>query len=158
MKETLFDILGTRVEDARFLDAFAGTGAIGLEALSRGAREVVFVESSGAARRLLFENLQLLSVESGYRVLKSDFFRAIRELSWEASTWDVLFMDPPYGWHSYEEMIDTVFESRIARDDSVVIIEHDQRVAPPLSGAGYRCMRSKRQGDKCLSFYQRDSV
>ncbi len=159
MKEALFDILGARVRDARFLDAFAGTGSIGLEALSRGAREVVFVESSAAACRLLFENLRSLSVERGCRVLPHDFFRAIRELSMEeSSTWDVLFMDPPYGWHSYEEMMRAVFESSIVRNDSLVIIEHDRRTTPPLSGTGYQRTRMRRQGDKCLGFYQRDTI
>ena len=96
LRETLFNILGRGVEGRRFLDLFAGTGAVGIEAISRGATDVFFVESSRGAARLIAENLALLEVREGARLMVGDALAAIAKLeSEQAVAFDFLFLDPP---------------------------------------------------------------
>ena len=80
MRETLFDVLGPRMEGATFLDAYAGTGAVGIEAISRGANDVVFIEHHRAASQLIRENLKALEIESGYAVLTSTVSKGLERL------------------------------------------------------------------------------
>jgi 16S rRNA (guanine966-N2)-methyltransferase len=95
VREALFSILGARVEDARVLDLFAGSGALGLEALSRGARQATFVESAPAALAALRTNLEALGAEA--EVVRADAVRWLRGASGGARQYDLVFLDPPYG-------------------------------------------------------------
>ena len=153
LRETLFNILGAGVRDAVLLDVFAGSGAVGLEAISRGAREVTFIEREPAARRLIQENLELCGVRTGCRVLQQDAFKALRSLGREGFKPDIVFLDPPYDWKPYRDLLEIIFKQGLARPDSRVIIEHRRGAALPLSGEGYQRIRLARQGNHCLSFY-----
>src|SRR5512147_706942 len=103
LKETLFNILGPGIQDGVVLDVFGGTGAIGIEAISRGAREVVFIESSAAAHRLILHNLQTCRIEGGYRILQQDVFAALRFLARQGLKANLAFFDPPYDWKPYQD-------------------------------------------------------
>ena len=153
LKESLFNILGPDVQGASVLDAFAGTGAIGLEALSRGAREVVFIESSRDAVRLIRKNLELCAVTSAYQILQEDVFTSMRTLARTGFRADIAFLDPPYHWGPYCDLIGTLFHTGIVSAGSRVILEHHSKAAVPESETGFRCVRTLRQSDKCLSFY-----
>ena len=153
LKETLFDILGPAIRGAVVLDVFAGTGSIGLEALSRGAREAVFVESSAAAVRLIRENLERCGIRSGYRLIRQDAFTALRILAKEGFAADFAFLDPPYDWKPYRDLLDLLFDTGIAQADARVVIEHARRSVLPESGRRFARTRVVRQGDHCLSFY-----
>src|SRR5262249_38699790 len=97
LRETLFNILSLQVEGARFLDLFAGTGAVGIEAISRGAAHVVFVENQRGAAHLISENLALLDISEGARLIAADALAAITKLEAErAAPFDFVFLDPPY--------------------------------------------------------------
>src|SRR2546427_3812136 len=96
LRETLFDVLGPRVAGSRFLDAYAGSGAVGLEALSRGAREVVFIENHRPAVELIRKNLAALGIESGCRLMTSPVLDALDRLDEERAAFDFVFLDPPY--------------------------------------------------------------
>src|SRR5439155_27051836 len=97
LRETLFNILGPRVEGSRFLDLFAGTGAVGIEAISRGAAAVVLVENHRPTAKLITENLALLEITVIARVIISDALAAITKLESEhAAPFDIIFLDPPY--------------------------------------------------------------
>jgi 16S rRNA (guanine(966)-N(2))-methyltransferase RsmD len=157
LKETLFDILGWEVGGSIFLDLFAGTGAIGLEAISRGAKEVIFVESSDEGCRLIRKNLDLCGVAEGYRLLEQDIFPSLRQLGREAVRADMVYMDPPYGWRPYGDLLDILYRSGVARENARVVIEHHKRSPVPSDGTGYRRIRISTQGNKCLSFYAADS-
>jgi 16S rRNA (guanine966-N2)-methyltransferase len=154
LKETLFNILAPEIVGARFLDVFAGTGSIGLEAISRGAREVVFIESSHEAVQLIRQNLELCGITSGFRILPGDVFQSLRTVAREGFEAEVAFMDPPYHWGPYGDLLETMFVSGIAPPGSRVVVEHHRKSPLPESGAGFRCVRTVRQSDKCLSFYQ----
>ena len=155
LKETLFNILGTSIPDSRFLDVFAGTGAIGLEALSRGVREVVFIESSTEGNRLIRANLELCGVTAGFQLLNYDVFKALRFLSRTGGGFATVFMDPPYEWRPYRDLLEIVFPSGLIAPDGTAVIEHHRKATLPESEPGYHRIRIVQQSDKCLSFYQR---
>jgi len=154
LRETLFDILGPGVDGSIVLDVFAGTGGIGLEAISRGARQVVFVESNKEAVRLIRSNISLCGVSSDYRILQGDAFSMLRSLARERFTADIVFLDPPYDWGPYRDLIEILFRIGLARTGARVVVEHHRKSALPDAGAGFRCVRTVRQSDKCLSFFQ----
>jgi len=157
-KETPFDIIGTAIQNAALLDLFAGTGAIGVEALSRGAARVTFVESSERAEKLIRRNLTHCGIASGYRLLRGDAFKCLRRLGREGVQFDVVFMDPPYGWGPYGDLLQLVFSGGLAARSARVVIEHRRGAALPARGEGYRRVRTVRQGDQCLSFYATDAA
>ncbi len=154
LKETLFDILGSTVVGAVVLDAFGGTGAIGIEALSRGAREVVFVESTAEGNRLIRANMELCGIENGYRILLQDVFTAMRFLARQEFKANIVFFDPPYSWKPYHDLLQITFTPGLLMQPSRVVIEHHRKAAIPESGIRYQRNRIVRQGDQCLSFYE----
>jgi 16S rRNA (guanine966-N2)-methyltransferase len=153
LKETLFNILGTSVAGAVVLDAFAGAGAIGIEALSRGAREVVYIESGAEARRLVKHNLELCGIKQGFRIVEQDIFMAMRSLARSGCKVDIVYFDPPYNWKLYHDLLDIVFKKGLVSDHARVVIEHHRKADIPESGEGYVRSRIVRQGDHCLSFF-----
>ena len=156
LRETLFNILGPRVEGSRFLDLFAGAGAVGIEAISRGASFVVFVENHAPAIRLIHENLSLLGIESGARVISSNAVAALAKLERNSAVaFDFIFLDPPYANEKeYKETLLALEKSRLAEDSAVVIAEHRKSFALPASLGRLQQFRTLRQGDATLSFYR----
>ena len=153
LKESLFGIISPDLSDAVVLDCFSCTGAIGIEALSRGARQVVFIEISNAGCRLIRNNLKLCGIASGARVIKEDVFGALRALGREGFQADVIFFDPPYDFQPYKDLLDIVFSRGLITPSARVIIEHQRKAVLPEDGNGYLRTRVSRQGDQCLSFY-----
>ena len=154
LKETLFSILGARLNGTTMLDVFGGTGAVGIEALSRGAGEVVFIDASETACRLIKKNLQLCGISTGFRIIRQDVFAALRSLSRQGFKADIVFFDPPYDWKPYGDLLEIVFNRGLLAQPSHVAIEHYRKAAVPESGDGFRRSRIVRQGDHCLSFYE----
>ena len=157
LKETLFNILGNQVAGAVLLDVFGGSGAVGIEALSRGAHEVVFVESTAAGQRLIQHNLDLCGVRAGYRIIQQDVFAALRSLARQGFRANIVFLDPPYSWKPYGDLIDIIFGKGLLLHPHRIVIEHHRKADLPESGDGYRRIRIVRQGDQCLSFYEVES-
>jgi len=155
LKETLFNVFGPNIGGAAVLDVFGGTGAIGIEALSRGAREVIFIENSTAGERLIRQNLRLCGVGSGYRILQQDVFKALRFLSRQGFHADIVFFDPPYNWEPYRDLIEITFNKDLLSERGKAVVEHHRKALLPEAGEGYRRFRIVRQGDHCLSFYSR---
>jgi 16S rRNA (guanine966-N2)-methyltransferase len=154
LKETLFNILGEKVRGAVFLDVFGGSGAIGLEALSRGAAEVAFIEHSEHAQRLIRHNLKLCGIASGYRILKEDVFAAMRFLARKGFKADIVFFDPPYDFQPYRDLLDITFLRGLLQPSGIAVIEHHRRAALPDSSEGFERTRLVQQGDHWLSFFE----
>jgi 16S rRNA (guanine(966)-N(2))-methyltransferase RsmD len=156
LRETLFNILRTRVEGARVLDGYAGSGAIGIEAISRGARDVTFVESDGRAAALVEENLRRCGVTNGYAIIRAEFADAARS-TLAGALFDLIVLDPPY-----DEAPVPALEAAagIIAPDGMVILEHAARrpAADRVAGANLRRRRSVVSGDSALAFYTRDSA
>ena len=157
LRETLFNILGTRVEGSRFLDLFAGSGAIGIEAISRGAVSAVFVENHSAAVGLIRANLASLRIESGARVVLAEVAAAIRTLEkLPDAAFDFIFLDPPYAEEKqYEGTLRALEKSLLAGESTIVIAEHRKTLALPASLGALERVRILHQGDAALSFYRK---
>jgi 16S rRNA (guanine966-N2)-methyltransferase len=156
VRQTLFDILAARLPGCRFLDAFAGSGAVGLEALSRGAALVVFVESAAGAVAALRANADALARAGGnVRVLRQDARAALAALADAGESFDVIYVDPPYASDLYEKALEQVGRKGLLGEDGVVVAEHfHKRALPERIGALART-REVRVGDHRLSFYRR---
>jgi 16S rRNA (guanine(966)-N(2))-methyltransferase RsmD len=155
LRETLFNVLGTAVEASVWLDLFAGSGAIGIEALSRGAAMVHFVESSARAARAIRSNLASLKIDAGFEILERDVAVALRQLDARAVACDFCFLDPPYRkQEDYEHVLSFLARSRLLKPGALVIAEHDKRFDPGESFAPLMRRRLLRQGDAVLSFYE----
>jgi len=155
MRETLFDVLGPSVEGATFLDAYAGTGAVGLEALSRGARDVVFIEHHRAAAQLIRQNLAALKIDSGYALLTCSVVTGLERLESEGERFDVVFLDPPYEEiREYHHTLRQLARGTLLRPASVVIAEHSRHVELEENYLALHRSRLLRHGDAQLSFYR----
>ena len=157
LRETLFNVVAPRVPQSVWLDLFAGSGAIGIEALSRGARSVSFVESSTAAAKTIRKNLHTLEIEEGFEVIEREAATALRMLDAQAVQFDFCFLDPPYRkMGDYEQVLGFLSQSRVLDSASQVIAEHDKHFDPGDAFGSLRRHRVLRQGDAVLSFYGRE--
>jgi len=155
LRETLFNVLAPVVENSVWLDLYTGTGAIGIEAISRGARMVYFVETSRKAADVIGQNLRSLRIEKGFEVLERDVEAALRLLDSRAVTCDVCFLDPPYRMEpAYARVLDFLGESRLLKPASIVVAEHEKHFDPGDTFGALGRYRELRQGDAVLSFYK----
>jgi 16S rRNA (guanine966-N2)-methyltransferase len=160
LRETLFNVLCSgdpaALAETTWLDLYAGTGAIGIEALSRGARMVYFVESSKAAADLIAANLKSLGIAGGFRIVKVEAGKALPQLDASGSTADFVFLDPPYSLQEeYAKTLAALAQSKLLTRRSVVIAEHQKRFDPGEAFGELRRYRKLVQGDAALSFYRR---
>src|SRR5580704_2571486 len=155
LRETLFDILGASVKGLVFLDLYAGTGAVGIEALSRGARQAFFVESHRAGIALIRGNLETLGIASGAEVLALDALRGCQRLESRGVQADLVFLDPPYGEaEEYRRALEFLGTSRLIASTGRIIAEYDRKRAPVEPIAGLERVRVVEQGDAALGFYR----
>jgi 16S rRNA (guanine966-N2)-methyltransferase len=159
LRETLFNVLADLVTGSRFVDLFAGTGAVGIEALSRGAREAIFVEKYPAAVALIKKNLELLEIRTGARVLPLDALHALKRLAEEpaaaSARADILFLDPPYAEKErYKSVLSFLGEANLLAENAVVIAEHQRSLDLPETFGKLERVRVHRQGDAALTFFR----
>lgn len=159
LRETLFNVVAGLVEGSTWIDLFAGSGAIGIEALSRGAAMVFFVESGSRAVRAIRQNLADLEVPHGFEVLDRDAVHALRHLEARNLACDFCFLDPPYRkMGDYRQVLGFLSKSTLLKQDGLVIAEHDKHFDPAESFGPMQRIRKLRQGDAVLSFYRRQEV
>ena len=155
LRETLFNVLGPSVRGAVFADAYAGSGAVGLEALSRGAEFVYFLESHRSAVRVIEANLKSLGLEEGYEILPVDVCAGLRSLEQRGIRFDVVFLDPPYKEaEAYERTLALLGDSKLLMPGAVVVAEHHRKQALAESFGVLALTRTLRQGDSALGFYR----
>ncbi len=146
LRERLFAILGERVTDANVLDGFAGTGAIGIEALSRGAARVTFVERDARTVALIGENLRRCGLTGGYAIIRAEVGRCL-----PGGPFDIIVLDPPYDLPDLEGALAAV--SALLAAGGVVVLEHARRRPVPGGVGGLTRRRTVPSGDSQLSFY-----
>ena len=159
LRETLFNILSERVLGSRFVDVFAGTGAVGIEALSRGAAEAIFIERHALAAILIRKNLESLEIKTGARVLSSDALHGLELLEIELQQGPqlptIVFLDPPYGnTEDYDRVLSFLGFAVLLDEQSLVIAEHRKNFCLPETIGHLQLVRVLKQGDACLSFYR----
>ena len=150
LRETLFNILAPRIGGARVLDGYAGTGALGIEALSRGASHVTFVEQDRRAQTLIAENLAQCRVLNGYAIIRAGVIRALEEL--RGSPFDIVLLDPPYDVQA-ESVLAAAAE--VLAPGGVLVLEHARRRGAPAGAGPLVRSRMVTSGDSALAFYQR---
>jgi 16S rRNA (guanine966-N2)-methyltransferase len=155
VREAIFNIIGQAVTDANVLDLFAGTGALGLEALSRGASQAVFVDQSLTAVQLIRANIERCNVQDRVRIIHGSVNQAIRRLTAQGGYFDLIFMDPPYGKGSVQKAFVNV--AAVARSGTLVVAEHDSKELLPSSCREWIRTQERKYGDTSVSIYLRET-
>lgn len=151
-KETIFNILGEMVLGVRVLDLFAGSGSLGLEALSRGAGEVVFVEHGEWGLAAIRKNLECLGLADHARVLKADVFQALDRIEKEEKAFGLIFLDPPYNKGLVKKLLQHLDHSAIVTPETQIVLHRSRQENLPGPLENLRLLRDKPFGQACLSF------
>jgi len=163
IRKALFDLIGQDLEGLTFVDLFAGSGAMGLEALSLGASKVLFIEKNPQCIKVIEENIALLNSRNEHfsqsdmgecQVLEEDSFASIKELASEGQKFDIVFVDPPYERGMAKKILKTLEAYDIVAANSVVAIQHDRREILPESNGHLALFRERQYGSSCLSLYK----
>jgi 16S rRNA (guanine966-N2)-methyltransferase len=151
LKETLFDIIQDRVKNAVFMDGFSGTGSVGIEALSRGARVAVFVEQFPPALKAIRINLERCQAEEQGLVLPREFNRAVIDLSKQETLFDLIFLDPPYRLLDKRNPLKVIHKRGILAPEGLIVLRHHFKT--DFSSTYFTPGRRSRIGDDVLVFY-----
>ena len=154
LRETLFNILKPRIADSRFLDICAGSGAVGIEALSRGASQATFIEKSRQACSVIEANLASLGIDSK-TILNRDALSAFKRLDENQQRFDIIYFDPPYASDIYSRVLETLGVTALIAADGIVVVEYRARDRPQPGYGDLRIYREVRQGESALAFYAR---
>lgn len=150
VRESLFNILGPRIVDCRFLDLFAGTGAHGIEALSRGAARAAMVEHNRAACECILKNAQKARVWEQATLFRTALPEALARIS---GPFDIVVADPPYAYEHYADLLKALLDYEILAPQALVVVEHDRRTETPEAVGSLTRTRQTTYGDTTLSFY-----
>ncbi len=161
VRQALFNLIGAKISGARVLDLFSGTGAFGIEALSRGAAEATFVDRSFFCAQTIKANLERVGIPivgpSPAIVFRTDSPTVVRRFEREGTSFDIVFIDPPYGGDLARKSLNAIADHAIVPTHGLVIAEHDKRSALPDDLIGTRAKlvvsRRERYGDTSLTFY-----
>ncbi len=153
LRKRMFDILGYRIIGSTFLDGFAGTGSVGIEAYSLGASEVFFIEKDPEAIKVLKKNLTRIGDPPELKVIENDFNMGVRELHERGILMDFIFVDPPYDFLDYANPLKILFKRNILKEDGIIILQKrcDQDIKKPF----FEVFREIREGKNCLMFLRR---
>jgi 16S rRNA (guanine966-N2)-methyltransferase len=157
LRETLFNVLAPRIEDAVFLDLYAGSGAVGIEALSRGAREAIFVEQADAPMKAIRTNLAKLGIQGRYALELRSAAAALKRLAEQGRIADIVFLDPPYAAADEYTLVLGLLGgacSSVLASHAIVVAEHEKRRDLDQRFGSLARYRVLRQGDAALSFYE----
>lgn len=157
LRETLFNVLNAagKLEGQVFVDLFAGTGSVGIEALSRGAAHVYFAESARKAAQIIRTNLQSLGIADEADVYERSAVDTLRVLAENEIKPDVIFLDPPYKLQgAYEQVLRVIEQGGLLSSDGVVVAEHEKRFDPGTGLGNLQRYRRLNQGESSLSFYR----
>jgi 16S rRNA (guanine966-N2)-methyltransferase len=155
VREAIFSIIAEQIFDAKVLDLFAGTGAMGLEALSRGASQAVLVDQRAEAVRLIRVNVELCGMQDRVTVMQSPVVQALRRLGKDGRSFDLVFMDPPYGRGDIETTLALLDEA--AAPGALLIAEHHKKDSLPERSGKWTKTQDRKYGDTVVSFLVKDS-
>jgi len=153
VRGAIFNILGSAFEGREVLDLFAGTGALGIEALSRGAKRVVFVESSPASLRVVEENLELCRCGARAELVKVPVERGVKLLIKRGEQFDFIFLDPPYGKGLVEKALKMLSSGKILKEDGIITLKHSDRELPSERYGSLILNDQRAYGSQYVSFF-----
>lgn len=152
VKESMFNILGDIVVDAKVLDLFGGTGNLGLEALSRGAAKAIFIDQNQNSINAIKENINLCKLQGQALVYKMDSFVALGRLAREHYKFNLIFCDPPYNKGLVEKTLTKLEENEILEDEAIIVVEHSKHELITSDFSNYEVRRSEKYGETIVSF------
>ncbi len=153
VKEALFSILGEKIINCRFLDLFAGSGGIGIEAMSRGAEEVIFIDSSWDSIKILKNNLKNIGLEDKAEVYNTSYTNGINKLSLRKKQLDIIYVDPPYKSNFSHNALKRIFKDNILAEYGIIILEHSIKESLEEEIVEYKLFKKKTYGNTQLLFY-----
>lgn len=151
VREALFSAIGPRLEGARFLDLFAGTGANGIEALSRGAASATFLDNDAKALDVIRRNLEKTKLTACATILRATLPTDTARIA--PKPYDIVFADPPYAFTAWEQTLEGLRTDGLLAADALVIYEHSRKTSAPANPQGLELTRTRNYGDSALSFY-----
>ena len=158
VKESLFNIINPYIRESNILDLFAGTGSLGIECLSRGAKNCVFVDKSKESIGIVKSNIKKARVENESTILNIDFKDAVKRLSVQKQKFDVIFMDPPYYENMFIDCLKSIDELNLLKEDGLIVVEHDTNdLFDDNIGRLYKS-REKKYGNTTITFYKLEEV
>ena len=152
VRAALFSIISPQIENAKVLDLFAGTGSLGIEALSRGALKAHFVENNHKQFIALNKNLENFSLANETKVFPVSVEKALDTFT---ETYDVVFLDPPYDYPGVDNLVVKIIKSKILVENGTIILEHSRRVSAPKELPDVRLVKEKTYGDTQISIYEK---
>ena len=155
IKEALFNILGSLTVDSRVLDLFAGSGALGIEALSRGAEKAVFIEKDAIAISVIKTNLVNTKLEEFGEVYRNDINKAIQILAQKRYKFDLIFLDPPYEKDYEKASLEEIYKNNILAENGLIVVESSKKTLLPKEVGELNLFRQEKYGDTLLNFYRR---
>ncbi|MDD2482349.1 MAG: 16S rRNA (guanine(966)-N(2))-methyltransferase RsmD [Lutispora sp.] len=153
VREALFSILGDMVIDSRFLDLFAGSGSVGIEAFSRGAKEVVFVDAGNDSIKVLNSNLQKTNLIEETEIIQADYAATVEKLAYQGRKFDIIFIDPPYKFGIALDAVRKIQEKNLLSKNGVIIVEHGSKDLIPEKIGIFEIFKEKKYGNIRLSLY-----
>jgi 16S rRNA (guanine966-N2)-methyltransferase len=153
LRETLFNILAPRIRDSRFLDICAGSGAVAMEAISRGAQQVAMIDNSRRACSIIEANLRALGIENEAAIINREATAALKQLAKESKEFDIVFFDPPYASDIYDRVMRLLDEQPLLSADAIIVVEHRVKSPPEDQYGKLRLYREVKQGESALAFY-----
>lgn len=158
LREVLFDLLAPQIEGTAFLDLYAGTGAVGIEALSRGAATAVFVEHNRLALAMLRRNIEMSGFRDRAEVISMEVLRYLRRAAYGSRRFDLIFLDPPYLHTDPRAALGVVASTELLAPTGLLILERSRRTTPVHVPAGLALVREVRHGDTALQLYRRKAT
>lgn len=155
VRQSLFDLLGQRCDGLRVLDLYAGTGALGLEALSRGALHATFVEQTKAAHEVIEANLGDLGFAAQGTLIRRDALRALTDLAARKAVFDLVFADPPYALAASQQIADGLAAGGVVAEGGRVVLERGKREAPPAPPEGFELYDDRAYGETLVAVLRR---
>ncbi|WP_112180739.1 MULTISPECIES: 16S rRNA (guanine(966)-N(2))-methyltransferase RsmD [Paraliobacillus] len=156
VKEALFQMIGPYFEGGMCLDLFAGSGALGIEALSRGMDKVIFVDQQSKAIQTIYANLEILDLEDHAEVFRTEAFRALKAAGKRDLTFDLVFLDPPYEKISYEKLLEALLTYKLVTDKTIIVCEHERRQSLPDYYEGFHKLKTERYSNStAISLYKK---
>ncbi len=156
VREAIFNILAHKPRGADVLDLFAGTGALGIESVSRGARSAVFIDQSAAAIALLKQNLQRCNLMGVTRIIQRDVSRGLDRIDNFENGFNLVFLDPPYGCHLAVPALDLLQRATCLRPESTIVVEHEPGLTWPSLGTSISITDTRRYGRTQVTFMNYD--
>lgn len=151
VKESMFAMIQSKLKNSVVLDLFAGSGNLGIEAMSNGSKITYFVDSNRIATKVIEENIKKIHTESEFYILKMDYKQALKEFHKKNLKFDIVLLDPPYQSHFIDGILKLLVEYNLLKEDAIIVCEYDKE---ELHSDILTCIKEKRYGDKYVKIYQ----